>query len=248
MRGPVRQVGIQPRLVGMVQHIHHVRAAHAQRIVQAGVVEAARLQVDDALFGMRPSCLPWCRTRWRRSDRSSRRPVPGRRPRGRSTACTCRRCRPSSRCAARRTGSRPRSSRSRCSFPGGNPRCRWCTARWRPAPGRLSGSPGLRSACSRPCGSATPGCRRCFRVRQNASPSTIAASGRSDCRRRRWFSPTSSRRSFHSMHAVWQALQPMHFDTSISLATVPVTGVLACGDGVGGGGQAPDIQGLQCHY
>src|SRR5471032_2014038 len=31
------------------------------------------------------------------------------------------------------------------------------------------------------------------------------------------------------MHAVWQALQPMHFDTSISLATVPVTGVRASG-------------------
>src|SRR5215470_14104467 len=31
--------------------------------------------------------------------------------------------------------------------------------------------------------------------------------------------PTSSRRSFHSRHAVWHALQPMHFDTSISLAT-----------------------------
>src|SRR5262249_2971888 len=26
-------------------------------------------------------------------------------------------------------------------------------------------------------------------------------------------------RSFHSRHAVWHALQPMHFDTSISLAT-----------------------------
>src|SRR4051812_41313437 len=42
-------------------------------------------------------------------------------------------------------------------------------------------------------------------------------------------SPTSSRRSFHSMQAVWQALQPMHLETSISLATVPVTGVRASG-------------------
>jgi hypothetical protein len=33
------------------------------------------------------------------------------------------------------------------------------------------------------------------------------------------FTPTSSRRSFHSSHAAWQALQPMHFDTSMSLAT-----------------------------
>src|SRR5580700_6141170 len=29
----------------------------------------------------------------------------------------------------------------------------------------------------------------------------------------------SARLSFHSRHAAWQALQPMHFDTSISLAT-----------------------------
>src|SRR6478752_10170459 len=45
-------------------------------------------------------------------------------------------------------------------------------------------------------------------------------------------SPTSSRRSFHSMQAVWHALQPMHFDTSISFATVPVTGTRICGEGV----------------
>src|SRR5206468_12803517 len=44
--------------------------------------------------------------------------------------------------------------------------------------------------------------------------------------------PTSSRRSFHSMQAVWQALQPMHFETSISLATEPVTGLRAVGGGV----------------
>src|SRR5262245_59824965 len=36
------------------------------------------------------------------------------------------------------------------------------------------------------------------------------------------FWPTSSRRSFQFMHATWQALQPMHLDSSISLAT--------CGD------------------
>src|SRR6202035_3805320 len=29
----------------------------------------------------------------------------------------------------------------------------------------------------------------------------------------------SARLSFHSRHAAWQALQPMHFETSISLAT-----------------------------
>src|SRR5215471_3010664 len=32
--------------------------------------------------------------------------------------------------------------------------------------------------------------------------------------------PTGSRRSFHSRQAAWHALQPMHFDTSISLATL----------------------------
>src|SRR3981081_4535571 len=31
----------------------------------------------------------------------------------------------------------------------------------------------------------------------------------------------SSRRSFHSMHATWHALQPMHLVVSMSLATVP---------------------------
>src|ERR1700732_3944378 len=44
-------------------------------------------------------------------------------------------------------------------------------------------------------------------------------------------SPTSSRRSFPSMHAVWQALQPMHFVTSISFATLPVTGSRTDGGG-----------------
>src|SRR5690554_7887533 len=34
-------------------------------------------------------------------------------------------------------------------------------------------------------------------------------------------SPIGSRRSFHSMHATWQALQPMHLVVSISLATPP---------------------------
>src|SRR5690606_9670414 len=34
-----------------------------------------------------------------------------------------------------------------------------------------------------------------------------------------WLWPTSSRMSFHSEQATWQALQPMQVDTSISLAT-----------------------------
>src|SRR5437016_3038797 len=42
--------------------------------------------------------------------------------------------------------------------------------------------------------------------------------------------PISSRRSFHSMHATWQALQPMHLEMSISLATFSVW--RTSGDGV----------------
>src|SRR3984885_9226843 len=42
----------------------------------------------------------------------------------------------------------------------------------------------------------------------------------------------SSRRSFHSMHATWQALQPMHLLVSMSLATVPVYDWRTCGSGV----------------
>ncbi|MNU08625.1 hypothetical protein D3C72_2547590 [compost metagenome] len=34
-----------------------------------------------------------------------------------------------------------------------------------------------------------------------------------------WLWPTSSRNSFHSEQATWQALQPMHLVVSISLAT-----------------------------
>src|SRR5690606_29834235 len=44
--------------------------------------------------------------------------------------------------------------------------------------------------------------------------------------------PTSSRRSFHSMQAVWQALQPMHLETSISLATSPECVSRTLGEGV----------------
>ncbi|KQP17616.1 hypothetical protein ASF43_06905 [Pseudorhodoferax sp. Leaf267] len=48
----VGQAGVQRRLVRMVQHVHHVRAAHAGRVVQAGMFEAALLQVFDALGRM----------------------------------------------------------------------------------------------------------------------------------------------------------------------------------------------------
>src|SRR5262245_17613236 len=43
------------------------------------------------------------------------------------------------------------------------------------------------------------------------------------------FSPTVSRRSFQFMHATWQALQPMHFDSSISFATCVLSRTLGAG-------------------
>src|SRR5262245_29606196 len=43
------------------------------------------------------------------------------------------------------------------------------------------------------------------------------------------FSPTASRRSFQFMHATWQALQPMHFDSSISFATSTLSRTLGAG-------------------
>jgi len=45
----VRQTGIERRPVGMVQNVHHMRAADARRIVEPGIDKAARRQVDDAL-------------------------------------------------------------------------------------------------------------------------------------------------------------------------------------------------------
>src|SRR5271154_2632434 len=41
----------------------------------------------------------------------------------------------------------------------------------------------------------------------------------------------SSRRSFHSMQATWQALQPMHLVVSMSFATWPVYASRASGSG-----------------
>src|SRR5271165_5240766 len=41
----------------------------------------------------------------------------------------------------------------------------------------------------------------------------------------------SSRRSFHSMQATWQDLQPMHLVVSMSLATWPVYAPRTCGSG-----------------
>ncbi|KAG1262217.1 hypothetical protein G6F65_014721 [Rhizopus arrhizus] len=43
---------IQPGLVGVMQHIHDVGAAHALRVIQAGLIETAGLQVHDPFFGM----------------------------------------------------------------------------------------------------------------------------------------------------------------------------------------------------
>src|SRR5574343_731090 len=45
-----------------------------------------------------------------------------------------------------------------------------------------------------------------------------------------WQLPTSSRMSFHSEHATWQALQPIQAETSMSLAISTVC--RACGAGV----------------
>src|SRR5690606_3316708 len=38
--------------VGVMQHVHHMGATDAWRVVQAGVIVAARLEVGDALLGM----------------------------------------------------------------------------------------------------------------------------------------------------------------------------------------------------
>ncbi|KAG0908807.1 hypothetical protein G6F31_021622 [Rhizopus arrhizus] len=43
---------IQPGLVGVMQHIHDVGAAHALRVIQAGLIETAGLQVHDPFFAM----------------------------------------------------------------------------------------------------------------------------------------------------------------------------------------------------
>ena len=48
----LRQVGVEFGLVGVLEHIHDVCPAHAGRIVKAGVLEAARLQVLDPTGGV----------------------------------------------------------------------------------------------------------------------------------------------------------------------------------------------------
>src|SRR5206468_4028960 len=48
-----RQSGMDRWRIGMVLDVHHVRAANARRIVEPGILEAARLEVDDALAGPR---------------------------------------------------------------------------------------------------------------------------------------------------------------------------------------------------
>src|SRR5215831_4514378 len=47
----VRQAGIDLRLVGVMQHVHHVRAADTRRIIEPGILEAARLQIFDPRVG-----------------------------------------------------------------------------------------------------------------------------------------------------------------------------------------------------
>src|SRR5690606_35414097 len=48
----VRQARVQRRLVGVVQHVHHVGAADTIGVVETGVLIAARLQVLDAFLGV----------------------------------------------------------------------------------------------------------------------------------------------------------------------------------------------------
>src|SRR5690606_32437111 len=49
-RGVFRQAVIELGLVGMLQHVHDVRATHPLRIIDAGLLEATFLQIDDT-FG-----------------------------------------------------------------------------------------------------------------------------------------------------------------------------------------------------
>ena len=48
----VRQVAVDVRLVGVMQHIHHMRAADTFGIVEAGILEAARFEIGDAALGV----------------------------------------------------------------------------------------------------------------------------------------------------------------------------------------------------
>src|SRR5262249_36949088 len=53
-RADARVVGkpcVEFRLVRVMQHIHHVGAANAGRVIETGVLEAARLEVGNALVG-----------------------------------------------------------------------------------------------------------------------------------------------------------------------------------------------------
>ena len=44
-----RKTAVQPRLVSVMEHIHDMRAANTGRIVESGLIEAARLQVFHTL-------------------------------------------------------------------------------------------------------------------------------------------------------------------------------------------------------
>src|SRR5690606_24167069 len=46
------KIAVKTRLISMVQHIHDVCAAYTCRVIQAGVVESARLQIDNAVVGV----------------------------------------------------------------------------------------------------------------------------------------------------------------------------------------------------
>ena len=58
----VGKAGVEVRLVRVVQHVHDVRAADAGRIVEPRLVEAARLEVRDALSATARPSPPWCRS------------------------------------------------------------------------------------------------------------------------------------------------------------------------------------------
>ncbi|MOA04937.1 hypothetical protein D3C78_1245100 [compost metagenome] len=48
----VRQAGVQLGLISVVQYVHHMGPADAIGVIQTGVVETARLEVDDAFGGV----------------------------------------------------------------------------------------------------------------------------------------------------------------------------------------------------
>src|SRR5690606_33048218 len=46
------EVAVQTRAIRMVKHVHHVSTSDSRGIVQAGVIEASGLEVDDTVVGV----------------------------------------------------------------------------------------------------------------------------------------------------------------------------------------------------